>query len=422
MRRILIFILIALLVGGGVWLFYIKPKQQSGVSPVPNILKPFFPVSTSNNGGSFGDSTAINGVVGSSTTNGGTQTAAPSAFKQLTDRPVAGYTVFSLSNKISIPATTPKGKPTIQTIISHYVRYVSRSNGYVYEINSGTIPLQISNIFIPNVYEASFMDNNTTAVLRFLRSDNQTIATYTIPVPPLNPDGTRTQKTGTYLPDNISAIAVSPDQTTIARITTDSNGGVVSTSNSVGKNIKTVIHSPFTEWLPEWLGKNVYIQTKAAAITDGFLYSIDQSTARLRRILGTTPGLTTSISPSGTYILYSQSVASGFVTKLFNTKTNNTSDINLSILPEKCAWLQNEDLICAGNNTVPNLVYPDSWYAGTMHFTDQLYRIATKTNTYSVLFNGTAQSFDMTNIQVDESQRIIYFIDKSTGLLWQFSY
>lgn len=441
MRRILIIIVILLVVGTGVWYFYIRPKTQSGTSPVPNIMKPFFPTSTTTTG-SFGTAP---GVLGNGTDTTNTSGQPTPVFKQLTATAVAGYSVFTRLDPVTTTAavatpdtsastqlvlasiknstsTKKVAKPTIPTVLNHILRYVSRSNGYVYEINNGAIPLQISNIFIPNIYEADFMDSNNTAVLRFLRPDNQTIATYTVPVPFLNTDGTRTQKSGTYLPDNISAIAVSPDQTQLSRITTDNNGGVVSLSNSIGTNIKTVIHNPFTQWLPMWSNKTLYLQTKAASVADGFFYSVNQSSARLQRIVGNAPGLTASVSPSGTYVLYSQSTTNGFVTKLFNTQTNTTVDINLAILPEKCAWLQNENLICAGNSTVANATYPDDWYAGTTHLSDHLYSITTGSNLYTILYNGQAQSFDMTNVQVDETNRLIYFIDKPTGILWQFSY
>jgi hypothetical protein len=430
MRRFLIILLVILLVGAGIWFFYLKPKQSSGVSPVPNILKPFFPTSTSN-GNSFGTDT---GVLNGPTTNNSTSTSPQPAFKQVSARPVAGYTIFSQTNTVSIPSTPittkpssgktalPATKPIVQTTTDHVLRYISRINGYVYEIRNNSVPLQITNILIPNVYEATFADANNTAVERFLRADNETIATYTLPIPPLNSDGTRTQKTGTYLPDNIYNLAVSPDQKQIARVTADQTGGIVSLSNSIGTQIKTVIRSPFVEWLPLWSGNTLYIQTKATGTANGFLYSVNQATSRLQKVIGDVPGLTVSISPSGAYVLYSESTAGGFVTKILNTKTNSITNLGLVILPEKCAWLQNEDLICAGNSSVPNNTYPDDWYAGVMHFSDQLYHIATKSNTYVVLYGGQQQSFDMTNLQVDEGQQIVYFIDKTTGYLWQMSY
>jgi hypothetical protein len=413
MKRILIIIAVVIVVGTGVWYFYIRP-MSNGANTVPKILEPFFPNVVSNENGSFGeDDPSIAGD---------TPTASTAAFKQLTARPIAGYTTFNISRTVTIPAADPKDKPEIRTVIDHYVRYVSRSNGYVYEIKNADIPLQVSNIFIPNIYEAYFADNNNTALLRFLRSNNQTIATYNVPIPPLNTDGTRTQKSGTYLADNISDLTVSSDQKQILRVTHEKNGAVFTTSNSLGTGSKIVARTPFQQWIPQWNTKNIFVQTRAAASAEGFLYSIDLNTARLRRVAGNVLGLTSSVSPSGTYVLYSESAGEGFSAKIFNTKTNVTSNVNLSVLPEKCTWLANEDLVCAGNSAVFPGAYPDAWYSGTMHFSDQLYRIATASNVYSVLFDGKSQSFDMTGLRADESQRLIFFIDKASGTLWQFKY
>lgn len=414
MRKVLIGLIVLILVIAGVYFFYIRPKMNSG-EPVPNVISSFFPKVTSN-GNAFGpDDTPV-------TPDGTAATAANNPLKQLTSRPVAGYTVFNIATKVSIPSTDPKGKPTIQTNTDYYLRYVSRINGYVYEMKNGSAPLQISNILIPNIYEAVFADNNNTALLRFLRADEKTIATYSVPIPGLNDDGTRTQKPGIYLQDNIYSLAVSPDQTHIARITTDSTGSLVTSSTSTGTTIKTLFRSPFQSWLPQWNTTSVYLQTKAASTADGYLYSIDQASSRLKRILGNIKGFTASVSPSGTYVIYSETVGNTFRTRIFNTKTNAISPLSIDVLPEKCTWLKNEDLVCAGNSTVQDAVYPDAWYAGIMHFSDQLYRISPTTNSYSVLYDGSDASFDMTNIQVDEGQGYAYFIDKNTGILWQYKY
>ena len=105
-----------------------------------------------------------------------------------------------------------------------------------------------------------------------------------------------------------------------------------------------------------------------------------------------------------------------------NTKSNTTRTLNLTILPEKCVWLQNEDLMCAGNTTVPTGEYPDAWYQGTVSLSDQLYRISTATLTYDTLYDASSKQFDMTNLAVNEITRNVYFVDKPTGILWKFEY
>lgn len=414
MRRVFLFIILLVLVGGAVWYFFLRTKTDENGNPVAATgFQSFFPL------GGTGSDSGPDGVVPTGTETPGSPTNV-SRFTQVTDRAIAGYTVFTLTKTVTLPNPDPKLPPIITTVTDHYLRYVARASGYVYEIKNAEPAVQISNIFIPNIYEATFADSNTTALLRFLRPDSQTIGTYSVPIPPINTDGTRTQIAGTFLSDNIDSLVVSPDTKLLARLTTDQNGALVSTTTTRGATKKDLIRSPFREWLISWPTQNtLYVQTKAASTANGFLYRIDSAAGRLRRVIGDIPGLTTSISQNGASILYSQSTQNGFVTRLFDTKTGVTTNLSLAILPEKCVWYVNNDLLCAGSNTVPEGVYPDSWYAGLTHFQDQLYRINPATNTYSVVYDGTERLFDMTDLKLDEGQNLLYFIDKSSGTLWK---
>lgn len=432
MRKVLLIVVVVLAVAAGGWYFYAKSKQDATGYPKVTDFGAFFPIGV--------DTTStIPGSVspGEAPTNTQTLPQPTSQFRQLSPHAVAGYSAYTATVTTTIPAdpTIPKsparnagqstagGKPTTQTTTKALVRYVSRTNGYVYEITDKSVPLQISNISIPNIYEASFADKYATALLRFLRDDQRTIATYAVPVPPANPDGTRTQKQGVYFPDSISQIAVSPDGTQIARLIPDANGTLLSVTNSTNAKKVDYLQTPFREWILSWPNqKSLYMQTKTSAQVPGYLYRVDTTEKKLRRVIGGINGLTTSVSPSGTYVLYSQNSGNSFVTKLLNTKTNTTQHLSLKILPEKCTWLATEDLICAGNTFVSEAQYPDAWYQGTTSFSDQFYRVYTGSAIYDTLYDGLERSVDATNLSVNEAARILYFIDKPTGLLWQFSY
>jgi len=410
MRRIFIVIVLLVLVGGGVWFFFVRGKNSTD-NPVANVFQSFFPLDDTNN--AIPDGLITEGEDSS-------QTLSVERFTQISPRPVAGYSIFALTNTITTPNPDPKLKPIVTTVTDHYLRYVSRANGFVYEIKNTESPIQVSNITIPNIYEAVFANNNTVALLRFLKQDNQTIATYSVPIPPLNPNGKRTQLAGVYLPDAIDSLVVSPDSKQVARLTNETSGALISTSTPSNTAKKDLIRTPFKEWLLQWPTQStVFVQTKASSLANGYLYQVDSAAGRLRRVIGDVPGLTTSVSPGGEYVLYSQSIQDSFVSRLFNTKTGTTTNLSLAILPEKCVWYTNNDLICAGNNTVTEAVYPDAWYAGLTHFQDQLYRINTATNTYTVLYEGSPRNFDMTNLKLDEGKNLLYFIDKTTGLLWK---
>lgn len=420
MRKVLIVIVGVVILGSVGWYIFAKSRQTAPGVPSITDFGAFFPTGEQN------DPTAFDGILNTTLSQDDTlstvnDSLAPSRFKQLSPHPVAGFTTYTTSTQVTVPATDPKAKPAVQTVAKHYLRYVSRTSGYVYEIEEGGVPLQISNVYIPNIYEALFGDGRSTALLRFLRPDQRTIATYSVPIPPLNPTGTRTQKEGVYFPDNIIQSVISPDGTTVARLTREAGGSLISLSSLTNTKKVDLLRTPFSEWLIQWpTAKTLYLQTKASAQVPGYLYKVDTTEKRLRRVLGDINGLTTLVSPSGTYILYSQQGNNAFVTRLLNTKTNTTTTLSLAVLPEKCTWLLNEELLCAGNTTVPEAQYPDAWYMGTVSFTDILYRIYPSTMLYDTI--ASDGFYDMTQLTTDESTRTLYFIDKKTGFLWETKY
>jgi hypothetical protein len=417
MRKLLFIILVSALAGGGIWYFFVRDAAPGAGEPTG--VGNFFPT---NNTGMIPDTIAPNDV-GASGSAGVIASNDVPKLAQLTSGPVAGYTVFSTTRPVTTTSTDPKQKPVTTTVTDRFLRYVSRANGYVYEVKNTDAPLQITNISIPNIYEATFADSNKSVILRFLRADNRTIASYSVPIPPENTDGTRTQAAGSYLPDNMLSVAVSPDRKTIARLFNTQGNGVIQTSTPTNTGVKELLRSPFREWLLSWPTKGaVYAQTKASANVPGYLYSINTTNPRLTRVLGDIRGLTTSVSPSGSFVLYSESAGNSFSASLYNTKTGTTTPLNLSILPEKCVWTAAENLICAGNESVSPARYPDSWYAGVVHFTDKIYAITVATNTYETLYDGTTRPLDITHPTLDESQTLLYFIDKNDGTLWRYDY
>lgn len=423
MKRIVVIGSIAILSIGGIFLFLSSKQTTSSSEPVVSLGR-FFPKAEQSE-----QKSDIDAIVNNTTPSGTdptttySPTGATGPFTQIIKNPVAGYIAFDRVVQ-SIP--TVPGEQS-KKITEHVIRYVSRTNGYVYEIVNGSIPLRITNILIPNIYEAYFTPDGKTVLQRFLRDDGKTIATYSVPIPEQNPDGTRTQKEGVYLPDNITSIAISPDgKKAVASIPTSPNTSIVTiTLPTTGITITTkeLYKSPFSEWILSWPTQQaIYMQTKASNVSNGFLYNLDNITVKLRRVLGTISGLTTSVSPDGKKVLYSSSgTTAGISTFLYTISTGASIPIGHNILPEKCDWLSTNDLMCAGNDSVEDLPYPDSWYAGVMHFSDIVFKIDSKTGNFTTLSDGTIP-FDMTHLQTSEQEQYVYFIDKNNGSLWRLSY
>ena len=429
MQRAFIILAIVTLLSISIWYFFFStqaapqssaPEVRTGsFFPKPEQISPQDDTNTN-------ESNSAQQMAGNSTTS--TQdTGTKSPFSKMTDGPVAGF--ISYERQADIPPSVPGEMPKKNT--EHVIRYASRTNGYVFEVTNTTAPLRISNILIPNIYEALFTSDGKSVVERFLQDDQKTISSYIIPIPDQNPDGSRTQKEGTYLANNISSLALSPDGKKSVGVITSAGNTSITTftipSNTADKptvTAKEIYKSPFSEWLVSWpVQKAIFMQSKASNSSEGFLYNLDNITTKLRRILGNIYGMTTSVSPSGNYAVYSQnSDNSSIATYLYNIKSGSSLPIGRNILPEKCAWLSSDDLLCAGNDAIPDGSYPDSWYAGVSHFNDNVYRISARTGDSLVIGDGTEKNLDMINLQVDESQQLLYFMDKKTGILWRLSY
>lgn len=413
MRRFLIIFILLGLIGGGIWLFFFRKNPSEAPVSSGSFFQTFFSrnnTAPEQQDDPLGQADVVIPDI-----------APSSPFSVVTRFPIAGYIPIKKTKTVTVPASDPRQKPTTQTTTESSLRVVSRVNGYVYEIKDGASPLQISNIYIPNVYEAIFSPEGTFAFVRFLKDDQRTIGSYSIPVPEQNPDGTRTQKEGFYFPDNATAATLSPDGKTVATVIPQNEGVSITTATITNTNRKELLRTPFKEWLVLWGGGTVYLQTKAAAVAEGFLYKVDSAGKRLLRVVGGVPGLTTSMSPSGTYLLYSQSGNETLQTFLLNTKTGVTRSVGALILPEKCTWLKNEDLICAGNDFLVPASYPDAWYQGIVSFSDKLYRIGVSGNYIEELDGGTFP-YDAISLFADEAERSLYFIEKTTGVLWRFNY
>ena len=413
MRRFLILLLL-IAIAGGIW-WYFRAKNDQSVLPNKDDFTTFFPIGGERQFSELSNDNELDDPTTAPDTT-------PTKFSQITLQPVSGYTIFNRTKTSTTAVADPKQKPIVTTTVERVIRYVARSSGYVYEIVNDDAPLQISNVYIPNIYEANFVGNNRTVFLRFLRDDSKTIATYSVPIPEPNPDNSRTQYPGTYYPDNIKTLVVSPDSRQVAFLTENSNVGILWLSGLAGDFIREFFRHSFGDWLIEWRGQgNFYLQTKAASSVPGFLYKLD-NTKRLKHITGNIAGLTTSVSPKEAYVLYSESANNSFNTKILNLSSGKSTPINAKILPEKCTWLKNDDLICAGNDSIQPASYPDSWYQGTLDFSDKIYRVYTAISGIDVMSEEAPEQFDMVNLRADEENRYLYFIDRRTGLLWRFSY
>ncbi len=439
MKKFLVWTILLLLIAFGAWWFF--AVRGTGKSIPQAAREVSFPLVGNVMNRITGSGNGYNPDSEGLSPDGGVLPATKSPqerLEQIVPTPIAGYTVFTaqklLANVTDVStktATSPGSAvtPIVTTTTTKtdfstnkYIRYVDRGNGYVYEIANDATPIQISNITIPNIYEAFFADTGKKVFLRFLRDDQKTIATFAVPIPDANIDGSRSQLSGSFLPDNIQSFAVSPDTKLLAMLAPNGAGGsVLTVADTNNRSRKDIMNNTFRDWLISWTNQDrVNVQTKAAGTVEGYFYGILQADVRLKKAVGGVLGLTASVSPKGGYVLYSESTQNGFLTKVLNTNTQKTTTLAIRSLPEKCTWTSNEDLLCAVTPDLPKAVYPDGWYAGLVHFNDSLVRINPNSGFLSTLYDGT-QDFDAIMLQFDEENNQLYFINKNDSSLWRLN-
>ncbi len=331
--------------------------------------------------------------------------------RQVSNEPVAGAKIFERTVQVG---TSSKDK-----IVQTYIRFVERGTGHIQEASMTSNELiKISNTTIPKMYEAIW-GTDSNVLLRYLK-DDETIQTYSAVI-------TRSTTTepapldGVFLADNISDIRFSPKSDRIFYMT-PAGKGIVGKTNGTGAS--ELYSSPTGEWLIEWPSESVMsLTSKSSAGIAGYSFSLNTKSGGATKTLGPIAGLTTNTSPSGAYILYSES-STGFRTSLFDVKKQTTQQLTVTTLPEKCVWGTSGTstaLYCAVPKTIPNGSYPDAWYQGRVQFADNIWKISPATGIATKIFDpetSNRASLDIINLMLSPKEDVMLFINKKDSMLW----
>ncbi len=332
--------------------------------------------------------------------------------KKISSFPIAGYGIFMKEKELGI--------------FSPALRYVNKATGNIYQTFVDRIDeRKFSFTVIPKVYEAFFGNKGESVVMRYLKGDNKTIETFVgaLQKEYLGADSVGTNEiTGSFLPENISDISVSPDASKIFYLFNigDNTAGV---TYSLETKTKTqVFDSPFIEWLSFWPNnKMITITTKPSFGVPGYMYAINPDNKNFNKILGGINGLTTLASPSGKMILYADNNLS---LNIFNTETRNSNLLGVKTLPEKCVWGTASDVVyCAVPKFIDRAQYPDSWYQGEVSFSDEIWKIDVITGNTTMILDPISvengEEVDGIKLNLDEGQNYLLFVNKKDSHLWE---
>ncbi|HEU0085538.1 MAG TPA: hypothetical protein VFQ59_01095 [Candidatus Paceibacterota bacterium] len=392
-------------------LFFRSPNRDNGAEEKPNFFATVWPFGRNNDDSSPNtDPTDISGyepVI--------TGEELPERLKKISLEPVSGYGVY-LKERY--------GETEIEQV--PHVRYADKATTNIYQTFADKIDIRkFGEATIPNIYESIFGNKGDSLILRYLSTDGKSIQTYNANLPKevLGGDISSTANSleGSFLPENISEVAISHDKTKLFYIL-PAGDGVVGISVPMGGGTRSqIFDSSYSEWLAQWSNdRMISITTKPSARVAGFMYSVDPVTKGMEKILGGINGLTTSTSPSGRKILYADNTLS---LKIFDRGTRETTSAGIRTMPEKCIWgEESEQLYCAVPKYLGGNNYPDTWYQGETYFNDEIWRMDTASGNGTLLADPLSavggEDIDAINLTLDPTGKYLFFMNKMDSYLW----
>jgi len=239
-------------IGLDAWFFLFRPPTSSNVT-------------VSQSPGGLGSATAqTTGTSGPASTGGTNQTPSIAGgnsslrvFK-IADGPVSGATFTQTFN----PTTT-------------LARYVLQENGHVMDQPidiPGSLARAVSNTTIPGTQEVVWGKGGSVAYMQYL--DGTAIKTVSLIFPAATSTRSVTRPVQIqFLPDNASAVAVSPAGDQVAYLLPSASGSDGYVSNIDGGNAKKLFSIGFSELLLSWPSQSaLLLATKSAAGVSGMRF------------------------------------------------------------------------------------------------------------------------------------------------------
>jgi hypothetical protein len=320
------------------------------------------------------------------------------ALRQLTTRSVAGFREIDTS-------PTP------------VIYYSEKGTGHIYSINltSGE-ETRISGTTVPGVYTAQISPKGDYVAMGIKSNTKNTPIVIGI--------------ISSSTEDNMSIedFDTSIDQFSIQDgeellYTTREEYGLGGYSYNFSKESKEKIFDiPFHEAVVQW-GKQKeethYFYPKSSYSLEGYLYQAKNK--KISRV--PVEGYGFSGLANADTIAYTKFIDLKTQNFLYNRDTGENINLRVSFLPEKCIISSVSNLICAYQDIKMPIGYPDTWYQGTLSFSDSLWLISGKDLSVKKLIDTQAESgreIDVTNLGIGTSETGVYFINKNDNTLWMY--
>ncbi len=295
------------------------------------------------------------------------------------------------------------------------VYIVNRATGHIYEHDTSSKQTErVSNTTVPSSQRA-LVGENGSVLYQYINTDYESIeSVWGV----LNENGVETE----FLPNNISSVAVSPAGNKYFYLIDRVLDVVGIDYTQTTGNTRNIFNSSYKNWNLQWFSPNQIAFTSApTANTHGSLYFFSVSSRSFNKILSA-DGLTTLVSPEGSFVLYARTnIFGGFDTYLYNVSEDTSQELPITTLPEKCTWFEEESLYCAVPEFIQQALYPDDWYKGEFFFNDVFWKVdinSFATDKIMTPQEDVSQFIDGTNLIINEDENYLYFINKRDLSAW----
>ncbi len=344
-------------------------------------------------------------------------------FRKVSEKPVSGGVVFERDEKT-------------------FIRYNERETGHIFETPAALLKTErISNTTIPKITNVSWSSTGNSFLARFLGENDETIKTFLTRISKKEKSGEEEVKDNEedkenkvraedylieteFLNQDIKFISQNSEGSYIFGLKEKKSGSMAYIKDLKTGDTSTLYSSSIAGWNTLWpKGSNAYLLSAPSYIAEGVLISIDTNTGNYKKELSGFTGLTANPSPSGEYILFSQSKNNTFKTYIKNTKNNTIKGTAVNTLPEKCVWskVKNHIIYCPLPRNIETHKYPDDWYKGKVFFQDDIWKINAKKNIVEKVYTISESKYgkiDAIKTKISPKDKYLIFVNKRSSSLW----
>ena len=295
------------------------------------------------------------------------------------------------------------------------IRYMEQGTGHIYDIDltSGESRI-LSGTTILGATDAIFSPQGTHVAITAQKEGGTetmiaTLSTTTV---------TNGQIRGVSLPRNATEITFAADGGSAYYMLKGTTGATAFTYDLKSGTQKELFTIPLRDVHILW-GTPTYAYTTPTATQIGHVFKITQN-GTLSYVTKGGEGLV--VARYGDGIVVTRSNEGERETIAITEKTDTTPQ-SFTAIPEKCVAdpISTTHLYCAVPQNIEDVNFPDDWYAGTVSFSDTLWRMDTTSGgafSLADFFAESGRTMDVKKIGTDAFGAKFYFVNKHDNTLW----